>query len=348
MTETVAGTSMSTLMSAFDAFGSEAKGETAEEVLKNAGMDFEVELQPIFRNKNGGAVKDNSRFRRVARTDTEATLGVVSTGFVPYQPAEMAALAESMTSGKGVLWDRVGVTHGGARMLMSFQLPDSFTFGEGETMASYFYLMNAHDGSSGMKIVPSPVRLACSNQFPMLDSFLRENGINPKELSIRHSSQMHNRLDELIPKLKIIDTLVENFAQANADLLEVEMDIGARTEYYIDVLGLKTDTELIDLIDNPEGLATRGKNTLAALMEVEGLARNNIGEMNNTANQAFNVITDFIDHRGIHDIRGAVSQRRVESAIIGSSARKKNEAWSKLQDRVAEARGGEMEVRQVA
>jgi len=339
---------MRNLMSAFDAFGSNAKGDTGEEVLENAGMNFHVELQPVYRSINGGAKADGSRFRRVTRTDTQATLGMVSTGFVPYQPQEMAALAESITNGRGVLWDRVGMTHGGARMLMSFQLPEEFVFGENETMSTFFYLMNAHDGSSGMKIVPSPVRLACSNQFPMLDGFLKQHGVNPKSLSIRHSSHMHNRLDELIPKLNIVDKLTEQFAQANADLLEVEMDMGARVEYYIDVLGLKTNTELIDLTENPEGLATRGKNTMKALMEVEGLERNNIGSMANTAKQAFDVITDFIDHRGIHDVNGKLLESKVQSAIIGPAARMKNTAWTLMTERVDKAKEGRIEIKQVA
>jgi len=329
------------LLSAFDAFGKSADGETGIEVLKNAGMDFRVELEPIYRSNNGGAVKDGSRFRRVSRTDTHATLGVVSTGFVPFQPREMAEIGEKIAKGRDVLWDRVGMTHGGARMMMSFQLPEEFSFGNGndeESIQTFFYLMNAHDGSSGMKIVPSPVRLACSNQFPMLDGFLRKMGVNPKDLSIRHSSLMHGKMEKVLEALNIVDNLSEQFAQANAELLEVEMDIGARTEYYIEVLGLKTDPELIDLVENPFGLATRGKNTLNDLIEIEALERNNVGEMNNSAFQAFTTITDFLDHRNVHNKDGSINEQRVESAIMGPSARLKNKAWEILDERVIEAR----------
>ncbi len=336
------------LLSAFDAFGKPAEGDTGIEVLRNAGMDFEVEMQPIYRSNNGGAVKDGSRYRRVTRTDTQATLGVVSQGFVPYQPREMAGLAETIVgAGRDVDWDRVGCTHGGARMMMSFQLPDTMTFGNGdatEEVATYFYVMNAHDGSSGLKIVPAPVRLFCSNQFPMLDGFLRKQGINPKALSIRHSSKMHDRIDDVLKALNIIDSLTETFAQQTADLLQVDMDIGSRVEYYIKVMGLVTDPECVDPVDNPHGLKTRGKNTLDTILEAEALARNNIGDMSNTAFQAWTTITDHLTHAGIHGKDGKILQSKLESAVMGSSAKKMNDAWEILDNLVVEASAEAIEV----
>jgi len=335
-------TQVRTMLSAFDAFGKPAEGDTGIEVLRNAGMDFTVEMQPIYRSINGGAKADGSRFRRMTRTDTQATLGIVSKGFVPFQPSEMAAIGEKIgasTNGE-VKWDRVGVTHGGARMMMSFQMPEEFAFdngGETEQVANYFYLMNAHDGSSGLKIVPAPVRLFCSNQFPMLDGFLKSQGIDPKMLSLRHSSVMHKKADELLSKLGLIDNLTQKFAQETADLLQVDMDIGARTEFYISVLGLKTDKELIDIVENPFGLATRGRNTLDRLMEAEALERNNVGEMNNTAFQAWTTVTDHLTHGGIHSKDGKIMQSKVESAVMGPSAKLMNKAWVELQDLKSEA-----------
>tara|TARA_R110002020_G_scaffold300575_1_gene516155 strand:+ start:463 stop:1524 length:1062 start_codon:yes stop_codon:yes gene_type:complete len=329
------------MLSAFNAFGKPAEGDTGIEVLRNAGMDFDVELQPIYYSKSGGAVADNSKFRRVARTDTNATLGVVSKSFVPFQPKEMAAIGEQISGTKDVKWDRVGTTHGGARMMMSFQLPEEYTFGNGdatEKVQTFFYIMNAHDGSSGLKIVPSPVRLACSNQFPMLDGFLRRMGINPKHLSLRHSSLMHGKMSDVIKALNIVQNVSEAFTEMTEDMLQVNMDIGARVEYYIDVLGLTQDKELVDIKDNPYGLKTRGLNTLNDLIETEELPRNNIGDMNDTAFQAWTTITDFLDHRKIYNKDGTISEAKVESSIMGSSAKLKNHAFDKLDTRIEEAK----------
>lgn len=323
------------LLSAFDAFGQEAEGDTGIEVLKNAGLDFTVNKENIYTSEG---VKCESGFRRMYRDDTGATLGVVKKGFVAMQPREMSEIGQRICKGRDVEWDRVGSTHGGARMMMSFRLPEEFSFGQDgkETMQTFFYLMNAHDGSSGMKIVPAPVRLFCSNQFAMLDGFLRKIGIDPKLLSIRHSAKMHDKVNQIINALDLCDNLTEKFTEMNNNLLQVEMSLGDRVEYYIDVLGLKKDSELVNTATNPYGLSTRGNNTLDDLMEVEKLGRNNVGDMDNTAFKAFSTVTDFIDHANVHNKDGSINNTRVESAIMGSSARMKNKAWDILDEFVEE------------
>ena len=66
------------------------------------------------------------------------------------------------------------------------------------------------------------------------------------------------------------------------------------------------------------------------LIEIEGYERNNIGVMNNTQYQAYNVVSDYIDHAWTVDKTGKINEKRVESAIIGPKARTKSKAWETL------------------
>ena len=106
-------------------------------------------------------------------------------------------------------------------------------------------------------------------------------------------------------------------------MMTVEMDMGDRTEFYIQHLGLKRDDDLIDKVENPFGLATRGKNILKTLADLEGQEQNQIGDMNNTLWQALNVVTDFIDHEWVTTKDGKVNEKRVDSAIYGPGQRMK-------------------------
>ena len=314
---------------AFDMIGQKAVGETSAEVLKNAKMDFRIGTEPLYDSK-GNELK--SKFMRIFREDTNQTLSVMTKSYDVLQNYELIGIADKLIPSGDVDFDRIGMVNNGERLFVSFQTPDSYTFANGdvdETLESYFYLVNSNDGSGGVKIVPAPRRLFCKNQASLLEAFLRRIGIDPKMLVIRHSSLMRGRIDELIPALGLVNQAIEQFAIESQQLLTTEMTVGDRTEYYIDTLGLKVEEELISA-DNPYGLGTRGKNTLEQLIEIEGYERNNIGIMTDTQYQAYNTVTDFIDHRWTVDKSGKISEKRVESAIIGSKARTKSKAWETL------------------
>jgi phage/plasmid-like protein (TIGR03299 family) len=314
---------------AFDMIGQEAKGETGMEVLKNAKMDFTINTEPLYDSK-GNELK--TKFMRVFREDTNHTLSVMTKTYNVLQNSELVGIADRLIPTGNIDFDRIGMVNNGERLFVSFHTPDTYTFQNGdvdETLESYFYLQNTNDGSGGVKIVPSPRRLFCKNQSSLLEGFLKRIGIDSKMLVIRHSSLMHGKIDELILALGLVNQAIEQYAVESEMLLATEMKVGERTEYYIDTLGLKVEEELISS-DNPYGLGTRGKNTLEQLIEIEGYERNNIGVMNNTQYQAYNVVSDYIDHAWTVDKTGKINEKRVESAIIGPKARTKSKAWETL------------------
>ena len=106
------------------------------------------------------------------------------------------------------------------------------------------------------------------------------------------------------------------------------MDIGQRTEFYIDAMGLKTDEKLVDKANNPTGLTTRGNNTLDRLFELEEADTNTANGMAGSAWASFNVVTEYLDHAWVYDRKGEkVNEKRVESALLGTGMRTKDRAW---------------------
>ncbi len=324
------------MLSAFSRIGQAAEGATGSDILKNAKMDFEAIKTPLY-DSRGTALK--SRYCRVARSDTNDTLGVVSRSYHPFQNSQLMSLVEKMCQQSGTVIDRIGMVGSGEKVFMSFQMPEGFSFGSGsaeEQVDVYWYIMSSHDGSSGLKLVPSPVRLACSNQFAMLHGFLKNQGIDPRILTIRHSSIMNERVDDLLEKLNIINNLVENFTVEAAQLITVEMEQHDRISYYIDVLGLNQNEDVMNKkhkeydATNPYGLGTRGNNTLDALLELEGSESNTVGEMAGTAWGAFNTVTEFIDYGWTYNKDGTPNEKRMESAIMGPAANMKNKAFQLL------------------
>ena len=316
------------LLPSYALLGQEAKGTTAEEVLANAGLDFEVKKAPSgYRNHEGDFIPHKGH-SITYRADTGAALGSVGSTYKVYQNIDALKVFDRLVGEGRVEYDRIGMIDGGRKMFASMKMPEGFTVAGWDDIDQYLYMVTSHDGSTGVRYIPANVRLGCTNQFAYLDSMLRTAGINPRVLSSRHSRHIESRIDGAINALNVVDVLNEQFANTAGELMQVELDVAGRTEFYIDAMGLKTDEKLIDKVENPFGLTTRGNNTLTRLQELEDTALGFDDGDINSAWGAFNVVTEYLDHQWVYDRKGEkVNQKRVESALLGTGARQKDNAW---------------------
>ena len=319
-------------MGAMARMGRQAVGRTAEEVLQNAGLDYTVEMDNIY-TKEGKQIRN--KFMRTYRSDNDMTLGTVTAKYKPCQNIDVMRLGSSLVENDELEWDRVGSTHHGEKFMASFKLPDSFKIDGWDSIDQYMYMINSHDGSTGVRFLPANMRIFCSNQFSALNNSLKRAGINPNELVVRHSHIMDGQLDKVRAVLGKIDKVNEHFADTAENLLEVQMDEVERVQYYIETLGLAGKKKLVNKKKrskdyNPFGLTTRGQNTLSKVIAIEQMATNTHGNMADSAWQAFNTVTEYIDHQWTYNADGKSNAKRVESAIMGTGQRTKNKAWDSV------------------
>ena len=173
-----------------------------------------------------------------------------------------------------------------------------------------------------------------------MQSLLNKMGINKNALTIRHSARQEDRIAQLVEALRIVDHLNQTFMETATELINVEMSQDERINFYIDTLGLKQNEDMMKGgkdydANNPYGLGTRGQNTLTTLLDLETSDTNTINGMENSAWAAFNVATEYIDHSWSHTKDGKSSDSKVESAIVGSGARMKSNAWETITEMYA-------------
>ena len=318
------------MIASYMLMGQEAQGTTTEEVLRNAGLDFEVGIQPIHK-KDGREIR--SKFREVYRKDNDMTLGIVGKTYRPLQNRDLLGIADRLVNKEQISWDRIGMVGEGEKLYAYFKLPDTYRINDWDDLDQYIYLTNTHDGSGGVKCIPANIRFGCTNQFAFHRKQLVKAGINPRDLTIRHSSKMDERISQFDKAIQLVDTLNNNFANEAAELMTIEMTEADKATFYIDVLGLTTDEKLVDA-DNEWGLKTRGLNTFNHLKELEKASTNNSSNMADSAWQSFNVITEYIDHAWVHNSNGTVNAKRTESSILGTGARTKAKAWDTITARI--------------
>jgi len=308
--------------------GKQAKGTTAQEVLQNAGLDFNVSKHPSgYMNHEGRFIGNPGHFVTV-RDDTGLPLGQVGRTYTVYQNEPTIQIFDSLVGEGLVEYDRIANIDNGRKIMASMRMPEGFSIAGWDDIEQYVYVINSHDGSSAVRLIPANQRLKCQNQFAYLESLLRQAGINPRVLSIRHSSKITERVNGLREALKVVDHLNETFAHTAEDMMKVELELADRIGYYIDAVGLKTDEELIDKVENPYGLTTRGRNTLDRLLELETSETNTTGGIGGTVWGSFNTVTEFLDHGWVYDRKGEkVNEKRVESSLLGTGMRMKDRAW---------------------
>jgi len=312
---------------AWGSFGSDAEGETAEEVCKNAGLDFTANLEPLY-DKRGTML--TAKQRGVFRDDTNECLGVVGKNYHVKQHQDVADLAHRMT-GTGLLeWNKVGVVGNGAKAWFNLALPDEVVINGNEPIQNYMTLMNSHDGSSGIRVIPQTLRMNCGNQYNMM---LRDAKAKNGLFVVRHTSRMDEMIDQMIAAIGMTNVMMDNWALQAQDMMSVEMDIGDRVQFYLDHLPIQQQEDRLKGgkkydPNNPHGLAKRGENILNSVLNLETAEQNQVGDMDGTLWQAVNVISDYIDHEWVTTKDGKVNERRAESAIVGTGQRIKGRAWS--------------------
>jgi len=317
---------MRQVLGAISRMGQEAIGTNAEEVLDNAKCLYEVDIEPIY-TKTGKAIR--SKFCRVFRKDNDDTLGVVSKSYRPVQNMTAVQVIEQLVDMQELDWHRVGMVGHGEKFFISAKLPETLQVKGWDSLEQYIYIFNTHDGSGGFRVILSNMVIGCQNQYQSMLADYQRAGIDHKKMTLRHSHKFEDRLADLVELIQIGSRLNHQWVEDAEGLMEVEIEMADRIEFYLDTFGIKQNEKLVSAT-NPYGLTTRGNNTVDVLLEIEKHPTNNHGTDDN-AFKMFNTITYYLDHHWTFDRKGEKqNDKRVESAIIGSGARMKSKAWNNL------------------
>lgn len=195
---------------------------TAEEVMTSAGLDWNVakcELvakMPIHINQTetDGFVYGANNYVECPnafatyRTDCNIPLGIVKERYTPVQNIEAFSFFNNAIGKNKALWQTAGFFGNGERIFVSAKLPKNI-FVQGDAIENYLVFTTSHDGSSGVKILFTPIRVVCENT---LNAAIASS---TNYVSFRHTKSVHSNLDIVTQILAVCDdkisTLQEQF-----------------------------------------------------------------------------------------------------------------------------------------
>ena len=129
----------------------------SREALELAGLDWQVESRNIY--SGTGAMIPG--YRANVRSTDDAVLGVVSDRYRIVQNEEAFQFTDDLL-GEGVTYETAGSLQGGKKVWMLAKLPEKYIIA-GDEVTPYLVFFNSHDGSSGVKVAMTPVRVVCQN-----------------------------------------------------------------------------------------------------------------------------------------------------------------------------------------
>ena len=181
---------------------------TAEEVIIKAGLDWEVAKCPLVAKMpwdgtidmmsnpvEESFIRGHELFRdcpnayATYRTDKNIPLGIVKEKYTEVQNIDAFSFFDTAIGKDQAIWQTAGFFGNGERIFVSAKLPNSIYVNGQDPVDNYLVFTTSHDGSSGVKILLTPIRVICENT---LNAAIRSA---QNYISFRHTASVHKNID---------------------------------------------------------------------------------------------------------------------------------------------------------
>lgn len=164
-------------------------------MMRLAGLDWDVHSAPLFATHKGGAADGaevKTDYRATYRLEGEKAvhLGTVKGRYHVVQNRDAFAFLDSMAMDGILRYETAGALGKGERVFMSALIPSKDSVVADSAIERYMLLFNSHDGSSGLEVMPTTVRVVCANTLR-----LARCG-NAEKLTFRHTAKIEERMEQ--------------------------------------------------------------------------------------------------------------------------------------------------------
>lgn len=296
----------------------------------NFGDDFDADLDKLNDiQKRGGFIHGKDVYNvcenafATYRTDFNVPLGVVKSKYTPVQNKEAFTFFDSAIGKNSAIWQTAGFFGNGERIFVSAKLPDNILV-KGDPVETYLVFTNSHDGSSGVKILFTPIRVICQNT---LNAAIKGAS---NYVSFRHTSNVYSKIGLAQEILGISKVKTKETEEYYNYLQTIKVTDSQVLDY---VCGqVLSDDEAFRLKDtghtnqellyrlypaiNDAKISTRKLNIICDTFDYY---QNGIGqkEIAGTAWGAFNAISGYYSN-----VDNAVGIKRMDSLLYGDKGRK--------------------------
>ncbi len=274
---------------------------TSAQAITLAGLDWRVEGWPLEAATRDHRVPAPGHIANV-RTDTHAVLGIVGPDYHIFQNKQAFDFMDSLVQDKLAMFESAGALKGGRKVWMLARIPKEYRAGSQDLIKPYVLLVNTHDGSSSLRMIPTTVRVVCQNTLNLALSGAGHEGI-----AIRHHASLEQRVVEARAKLGVIAARFDAFDEELHAMLETQLTDKAVAMYF-------------DGLIPPAATDQAQRHRREVLNHLQmNLAneRNNLPGLSGTVWSAYNAVSEWADHQRKFRARHPTAVRKAGSIPCG-------------------------------
>jgi phage/plasmid-like protein (TIGR03299 family) len=295
------------------------KAMTAEECIKLANLDYEVEKTPIFaqidvvREDGAGRIYQEipDRFATY-RTDTNDILGKgVGSRYEIIQNRDAFGFFDAIIDEGEAIFQTAGALGNGERIFVTAKLPDDLLVA-GEPCNKYIILTNSHNGTSSIIAGLTTIRIVCNNT---LQAALK--GLENK-ICIEHRSGAKEKLAEAYKVMNIASKYMSEVEEIFNQMAKTKIEDEQLKAYIKEVMQNKYAKQLTEEEKIEE--STRLKNQVNSIFEFALThPTQQTDATRGTVWGAYNSISGYYNH--ICKFKGG-AEHKFESQFFGNGYKK--------------------------
>ena len=274
---------------------------TSEEAIVAAGLDWEVETQPLY--LADGTLAPS---RAVVRTDRNDILGVVGNGYTPLQNRKAFDFFDPFIQSKQAFFETAGSLRGGKRVWVLATLnSDVMRIKGDDVVKKYILLSNSHDGTMAVRAGFTPIRVVCNNTLSMA----HQKGTS-QLVRINHGSNVEENVERVREIMNLANQQFEATAEQYRFLANKQVN---QTDLETLVKLVFTGPKYVEM--EKDGL-TPNKRIIENIIPLFEKGRGNyMAEIKGTAWAAYNAVNEYLQYE-----RGSDEDTRLNNMWFGDSA----------------------------
>jgi len=200
--------------------GTEVKeAPTSADALVYAGLDWSVIQKDVY-TEDGTMIPG---YKANLRDTDSAALGIVSDRYKVVQNEDAFRFTDDLL-GAGVVYETAGALQGGRKVWMLARMPHRYIIA-GDEIAPYMVVMNSHDGSSGIKVAMTPIRVVCQNTLNLA------LGSAKRIWTTRHTENVMSRVHEARETLLLAEAYMGELGRSIDALSQIRLTDKKVTEF---------------------------------------------------------------------------------------------------------------------
>ncbi len=272
--------------------------QDSESMLIAAGLDWAVRPSVVFDDEG----REIPGYSANKRSSDGRVLGIVGSRYQIVQNREAFAFTDALIGGD-VKYETAGSLSNGKRVWVLSHIGPMEILGD--TIDQYVCFTNSHDGSSGVRVVVTPVRVVCANTLSMAI------GQAKRSWTARHTMSVNSRMDEARRTLDLVGLYMKGMEAEARRLSSIRMTKDEWAKIVNGVFPMDQTDE-----DGEEVTARKMVNIKRSNEDLFlAMFDDTVGEHRLTGWGAVQATTDFEQHRVPARVTSKMQERRLEMVI---------------------------------